>query len=70
MDAKWTTVKLRQHSYKKVIHLCLAIDVIPYYIEKRFLSKLIDRWVIVGNNYIPYPGTYPHHQEGGSFTVY
>lgn len=68
MDANWKPLSVITSAKTK--HVCLAIDVIPYYIEKEYLSRSIDRWVIVGNNYMTHPGTYPHINLNGKYTIY
>lgn len=75
MDKSWAShlaIDDDRHSFYVVV---LAIDVIPYYIEPEILSFLerngrVDRWVVAGNNYPTYPGTYPHIDRNGTFEIY
>jgi hypothetical protein len=66
MDENWTS---KDYHGRDPIVIVLAIDVIPYYIEAKFLSPLVKRWFVVGNNYPTYPGVYKHIDNGGLYTV-
>jgi hypothetical protein len=67
MDADWRPLRLQNDD---VVTIGLSVDVIPYYIDRCDLSTLIDDWIIIGNNYLHHPGTYPHVNSCGHYTVF